>query len=254
GLTFNADGSYTFDASSYDSLGKGEKLVLEIPVTVTDEHDATAQTTLTITVTGTNDAPVAKADSQTTNEDTVLKESVPEASDIDGRVKSYELESDLPEGKGELVFKPNGNYTFKPGEDFQALEPGQSQEVSFTYVAVDNDGAKSEPQTITITVTGTNDAPVAEAKTDSVTEDTVITGAMSATDVDLGDDAELSFSTDSTAEGLTFNADGSYTFDASSYDSLSKGDKLVLEIPVTVTDEHDAAAQTTLTITVTGTN
>ncbi|MCJ2378977.1 Ig-like domain-containing protein [Vibrio sp. ZSDZ34] len=152
------------------------------------------------------------------------------------------------------MFKPNGNYTFKPGEDFQALEPGQSEEVSFTYVAVDNNGAKSEPQTITITVTGTNDAPVAEAKTDSVIEDTVITGVVSASDVDLGDDAELSFSTDSTAEGLTFNADGSYTFDASSYDSLGKGEKLVLEIPVTVTDEHDAAAQTTLTITVTGTN
>ncbi|MCJ2379008.1 Ig-like domain-containing protein, partial [Vibrio sp. ZSDZ34] len=125
GLTFNADGSYTFDASSYDSLGKGEKLVLEIPVTVTDEHDAMAHTTLTITV------------------------------------------------------------------------------------------------------TGTNDAPVAEAKTDSVTEDTVITGVVSASDVDLGDDAELVFSTESTAEGLTFNADGSYTFDASSYDSLSKDEKLV---------------------------
>ncbi|MCJ2379011.1 hypothetical protein LNL84_19695, partial [Vibrio sp. ZSDZ34] len=72
---------------------------------------------------------------------------------------------------------------------------------------------------------------MAEAKTDSVAEDTVITGAMSATDVDLGDDAELSFSTDSTVEGLTFNDDGSYTFDASSYDSLGKGEKLVLEIP-----------------------
>ncbi|MCJ2379012.1 VCBS domain-containing protein, partial [Vibrio sp. ZSDZ34] len=74
-----------------------------------------------------------------------------------------------------------------------------------------------------------------------VTEDTVITGVVSASDVDLGDGAELVFSTESTAEGLTFNADGSYEFDASSYDSLGKGEKLVLEIPVTVTDEHDAA-------------
>ncbi|MCJ2379007.1 Ig-like domain-containing protein, partial [Vibrio sp. ZSDZ34] len=121
-------------------------------------------------------------------------------------------------------------------------------------VTVTDEHNATAQTTLTITVTGTNDAPVAEAKTDSVIEDTVITGAMSATDVDLADNAELTFSTDSTVEGLIFNDDGSYTFDASSYDSLGKDEKLILEIPVTVTDEHDAAAQTTLTITVTGTN
>uniref|UniRef100_UPI00057F19D7 VCBS domain-containing protein n=1 Tax=Vibrio vulnificus TaxID=672 RepID=UPI00057F19D7 len=74
-----------------------------------------------------------------------------------------------------------------------------------------------------------------------------------ASDVDLGDDASLVFSTDSTVEGLTLNADGSYSFDASSYDSLEAGEKLVLEIPVTVTDDQNATDTTTLTITVTGT-
>ncbi|WP_039556777.1 VCBS domain-containing protein, partial [Vibrio vulnificus] len=104
------------------------------------------------------------------------------------------------------------------------------------------------------TVTETNDAPVAEAATGSVQEDATSTGSISASDVDLRDDASLVFSTDSTVEGLTLNADGSYSFDASSYDSLEAGEKLVLEIPVTVTDDQNATDTKTLTINATGTN
>ena len=62
GLTFDDDGSYSFDASSHYSLAADEELVLVIPYTVTDEHGDSDSSTLTITVTGTNDAPVAVAD------------------------------------------------------------------------------------------------------------------------------------------------------------------------------------------------
>ncbi|WP_154185970.1 VCBS domain-containing protein [Vibrio vulnificus] len=54
-MTLNADGSYSFDASSYDSL-KAVKTGDHNPLVVTDDQGATAETTLTITVTGTNDA------------------------------------------------------------------------------------------------------------------------------------------------------------------------------------------------------
>ncbi|MCU8567061.1 VCBS domain-containing protein, partial [Vibrio vulnificus] len=104
------------------------------------------------------------------------------------------------------------------------------------------------------TVTGTNDAPTATAATGSVTEDASITGSISAEDVDLPAGASLTFSTTSTAAGLTLNADGSYSFDASSYDSLKAGEEQVITIPVVVTDDQGATAETTLTITVTGTN
>ncbi|HAS8111633.1 TPA: hypothetical protein I7722_22855, partial [Vibrio vulnificus] len=91
-------------------------------------------------------------------------------------------------------------------------------------VTVTDDQNATDTTTLTITVTGTNDAPVAEAATGAVQEDATITGSISASDVDLGDDASLVFSTDSTVEGLTLNADGSYSFDASSYDSLEAGE------------------------------
>ncbi|NAZ98772.1 VCBS domain-containing protein, partial [Vibrio toranzoniae] len=66
-----------------------------------------------------------------------------------------------------------------------ALGDTESRDVTFTYTATDDDGAVSEPKTITITVTGTNDAPVAKDATDTTEENTVLTGNVpAATDVD----------------------------------------------------------------------
>ncbi|MBH9865954.1 hypothetical protein CIW44_10150 [Vibrio vulnificus] len=199
-----------------------------------------------------NAVPVAKDATTTTEENTVLEGNVPAADDVDGTVVSYSLGDTVSEGS--LTFNANGSYTFTPGSDFDDLPAGDSREVTFTYSATDNNGGVSEPKTITITVTGTNDAPTATAATGSVTEDASITGSISAEDVDLPAGASLTFSTTSTAAGLTLNANGTYTFDASSYDSLSEGQTQVLTIPVVVTDEQGATAETTLTITVTGTN
>ena len=71
GLTFNADGSYSFDPanSAYQSLGVGQSATLTVPYTVSDDQGATSTANLVITVTGTNDAPVASAVSVTVAED-----------------------------------------------------------------------------------------------------------------------------------------------------------------------------------------
>ena len=58
GFTLNPDGSYTFDANNYDYLAEGEILELAIPITVTDDFNASASSVLNIKITGTNDAPV----------------------------------------------------------------------------------------------------------------------------------------------------------------------------------------------------
>ncbi|WP_221076595.1 VCBS domain-containing protein [Agarivorans aestuarii] len=60
GLIFNTDGSYSFDPSnsSYQSLASGVTKTLTIPVTVTDEHNASSTQNLTISITGVNNAAV----------------------------------------------------------------------------------------------------------------------------------------------------------------------------------------------------
>ncbi|WP_407533396.1 VCBS domain-containing protein, partial [Acinetobacter baumannii] len=58
-------------------------------------------------------------------------------------------------------------------------------EVSFTYTATDNNGGVSAPATVTITVTGSNDVPVATAETGTTEENTVLTANLPvATDID----------------------------------------------------------------------
>ena len=63
GLTFNANGSYSFDPANaaYQSLGVGQQTIITVPYTVTDNAGATSTANPVITVTGTNDAPVANA-------------------------------------------------------------------------------------------------------------------------------------------------------------------------------------------------
>ncbi|MCZ8488651.1 Ig-like domain-containing protein, partial [Vibrio lentus] len=58
------------------------------------------------------------------------------------------------------------------------------RDVTFTYTATDNDTGVSELKTITITVTGSNDAPVAKTRLETTEENTVLNGNVpAATDV-----------------------------------------------------------------------
>ena len=59
----SVDFSYSAADKSFDFLAAGETLTITYDVTVTDEHNAASTRPVTITVTGTNDAPVAVADS-----------------------------------------------------------------------------------------------------------------------------------------------------------------------------------------------
>ncbi|MEY3702420.1 MAG: hypothetical protein RLZZ561_40, partial [Pseudomonadota bacterium] len=126
---------------------------------VTDDQGATDQASFTITVTGTNDAPVASADAQGTGENTVLKSTVPVATDVDGTIASYTLVSGVGSNNGTLTFAPDGTYSFDPGTDFDGLAKDATRDVTFTYTATDDLGQVSAAKTVTITVTGTNDAP-----------------------------------------------------------------------------------------------
>ena len=64
--------------------------------------------------------------------------------------------------EGAVVNNNDGTFTFDPGADFQDLDDGESRQTSFTYRALDAHGAASDPATVTVTVSGTNDAPVVD--------------------------------------------------------------------------------------------
>ncbi|PLY09999.1 MAG: hypothetical protein C0626_06870, partial [Arcobacter sp.] len=98
-----------------------------------------------------------------------------------------------------------------------------------------------------------NFAPTATAKSDAVLEDEIVNGKVAFSDID--GTATIGITAGNVApEGFTINPDGTYTFDANSYDYLSEGEKETFSIPLTVTDDVGATTTTVLTISITGTN
>src|SRR6185436_9227237 len=94
------------------------------------------------------------------------------------------------------------------------------------------------------------------ANASSGNEDTTITGSVASNDSDVDDGATLSYSLNAPVAGLTLNANGGYSFDASNaaYQHLAQGATTDVVANYTVTDEHGATATSSLTITLTGTN
>ena len=186
-LTFNPDGTYSFDpGSDFDDLAAGATRTVTFTYTATDNNGAVSEpSTITITVTGTDDAPVASDDAtQNTGENAVLSSSVPVATDVDGTIASYQMVTTVSEGS--LTFNPDGTYSFDPGSDFDDLAAGATRTVTFTYTATDINGSVSEASTVTITVTGTNDAPVVENDTAAISDGVAtITIDALANDTDL---------------------------------------------------------------------
>ncbi|MBK8458531.1 MAG: tandem-95 repeat protein [Phyllobacteriaceae bacterium] len=254
GLTLNGDGSYSFDASNaaYQHLAQGATQVVTANYTVTDEHGASSTSTLTITLTGTNDAPVAVADTKSGSEDATITGTVANDNDIDdGAILTYSLNAPV----AGLTLNGDGSYSFDASNAaYQHLAQGATGTVVANYTVTDQHGATST-STLTITLTGTNDAPVAVADTKSGSEDATITGTV-ANDNDIDDGAILTYSLNAPVAGLTLNGDGSYSFDASNaaYQHLVQGATQVVTANYTVTDEHGASSTSTLTITLTGTN
>ena len=138
-------------------------------------------------------------------------------------------------------------------------------EHSFTYTAVDANGQTDTgiydgPATVTILPDSAyNEAPHAEPDLLVTNEDAAPSfGSVALNDTDFDNTAsELTFVLDEPAPlGLTFNADGTYEFDPSSYQYLPAGDQVEFELDYSVYDNGVPVegASSTLTITVLGLN
>ncbi len=140
---------------------------------------------------------------------------------------------------------------------FQSLAQGEIGTDTFTYAIQMGNGTISWA-TATVQIMGTNDAPVAVADVNSGFEDTLIEGSVADNDYDVDNGATLTYSLNGDQDpvaGLTFNDDGSYSLNAGheAYQYLAAGQKLVVVVNYTVTDEYNATSTSTLTITVIGT-
>lgn len=189
-----------------------------------------------------------------------------------------------PEGI-DVVVTEAGTYTVTG--DFNYLAAGEEATVSFQYVVQDdsgvgmgdanNESSYSEPKTVTLTVTGTNDAPVITSSMDQNSGTSIeagnedaglvlagivtVSGLLTASDVDTG--ATQTWSVEgiqSTTYG-TFALNGNsgqwtYTLNNSDADTqaLKETESAQETYTVRVTDDFGAYVDTQVIVTIQGTN
>ncbi len=117
---------------------------------VSDGQGGLATGTASLLVTPVNDAPVGNDGTVTTDEDTAVSGQLPVASDGDGDVLNYGLDSQSQHGS--VVINADGSYVYTPDADYNGAD-------SFTYTV--SDGVNTLTYTMVVTVVADNDAPVA---------------------------------------------------------------------------------------------
>ncbi|MGI3185608.1 Ig-like domain-containing protein [Nioella aestuarii] len=236
-VTMNPDGTYTYTPNA-DFFGTDS-----FTYTVTDPAGASSTATVTLTVAAVDDAPVAADNSRAVNEGSFILDGQVSADDVDNNnaAITYALTGVAPAG---LVLNADGTYTFDATVGtYDSLDAGDIQVVTATYVATSN--GKTDTGTITITVTGTNDAPVATAATASTIEDTAVSGTLVATDVDADDQLTYSLATPASNGDVTVNQDGSFIYDPNpDFNGIDS-------FTYTVTDSQGATSTATVSIGVT---
>ena len=333
-LTIGADGSYTYtaDQDAADALDAGDTVTDVFTYTVADENGETTTATITITVNGVNDTPVAQNDHGVIVEDGTLtvangananvtgtynvtgehsgdvidtSHSSHTDSDADASAslsitqikKNGGSNSSVSSGSsynssgtsvtgtyGTLTIGADGSYTYVADQDAaDALNVNSLADDVFVYTL--SDGTATTTATLTITVLGANDDPVAVNDTDTVSAGATVTKTGSQDDV-LTDDSDpdnsatltvtaiqpsggsssdvtssSTYSSNGTSVVGTYGtliigADGSYTYsaDQSAADALDAGETADDVFTYTVTDENGATTTATLTITVSGAN
>src|SRR5690606_6952315 len=119
----------------------------------------TATAVLTLTVTPTNDAPIATADAASVAEDgSVLIDVLANDTDVETAPEALVLASVAQPARGRVAIE-GGKVRYTPAADFNGVE-------TFTYVVRDTgqptgQSVASATGSVTVTVTPVNDAPTA---------------------------------------------------------------------------------------------
>ncbi|XZE35110.1 tandem-95 repeat protein [Pirellulaceae bacterium SH501] len=211
--------------AAFQQLDLGDTATVTISYTIQDPSGATATGQLVITVTGKNDAPVAVADTGSTNEDAasvtvdvVDNDSDPDLNNTTLTVSSPTITSVtapvsiVNQGSVSVV----GNQVqFTLSSDYQKLGASESATVTVAYTITDQHGATATANLV-ITVNGLNDAPTTSAGAPRTTlEDTPIVGDTGITSSDPDSNDVLTYeviSAPSNAASFTLNPNGSFSY------------------------------------------
>ncbi|HGS5217983.1 TPA: tandem-95 repeat protein [Vibrio parahaemolyticus] len=227
-LVDNGDGTWTFTPQIDDDT--------EVSFTfdIIDDEDLVVSGSANLDILPINDAPNAKNDVITTEEDTAVTIDVlVNDSDVEGDVLSIQSAS-VPSEQGSVGIV-DGKLVFTPAENFNG-------EATITYIVTDGD--LTDEANVTVTVTPVNDSPVAVDDTTSIQEDTAVTIDVLTNDTDVdGDKLSIESASVPKEQGTVEVVDGKLVFTPA---ENFNGDA---EITYTVTDgELTDEAKVTVTV------
>ncbi|MFL0909514.1 tandem-95 repeat protein [Vibrio parahaemolyticus] len=187
-VSVNPDGSVTYTPND-NYVGK------DTFTYIVTSGGVSESTTVEVNVTPVNDAPVAKDDIATTQEDTAVTIDVlPNDTDVDGDKLSIQSAS-VPEAQGKVEIV-DGKLVFTPAENFNG-----DAEITYTVT----DGQLTDEAKVTVTVNPVNDAPTIKVDVvESITEDAVsidtVVAALTVRDTDTPED-QLAVSLENNSNG-----------------------------------------------------
>ena len=288
--------NYSVAASAVEYLAKDETKVETFTFTVDDGNGGSVERTVSVTITGTNDAPVVAA----TDVTGAVTELVTPTGDLTDTGTIAFSDVDLTDGHSVSAVTPSlgalgvltasvttdttgsgtgGVVTWNYSVAASAVEylaKDETKVETFTFTVDDGNGGSVE-RTVSVTITGTNDAPVVAATdvTGAVTElvtptgDLTDTGTIAFSDVDLTDGHSVSavtpslgalgvltasVTTDTTGSGTGGVVTWNYSVAASAVEYLAKDETKVETFTFTVDDGNGGSVERTVSVTITGTN
>ena len=277
GNTLNVNPANT----TFDHLAVGESSIIVVNYSVKDIHGATVAQSATITITGTNDAPVVGAaltSSAAEGAGSYSMSLLAGASDVDHNETAtlsvtdvtYRLDNSAASASAPAGISLVGStLTVDPSNSaFNHLAVGAHATVTVSYNVKDAYGAVA-PQSATIVINGTNDTPMVSGTLSSTAAEGAATYTMNllagASDADDGETATLSvanvsYSVDGVAvpgtpAGVSLTG-GTLSVDPAngSVDHLAAGQSSTIVVSYSVKDAQGASAAQNATITITGTN
>ena len=273
-FTVDQTGKWTYvldnKSAQVQALAEGQKVTDTIVITVDDGKGGKATQTVTVEVTGTNDAPtIGGTATGAVKEDAVVNTTSGQLTKTDVDTNDVHTWSVANNGNGQygkFTVDQTGKWTYtldNSNAKVQALAEGQT--ATDTIIVTVNDGkGGTATQEITVTITGTNDAPtIGGVATGAVTEDaavTIVTGQLTKTDVDATDTHTWSIANNGNGQYGKFTLDqtGKWTYvldnGSTKVQSLAAGQTVTDTITVTISDGKGGTATKDITITITGAN
>jgi VCBS repeat-containing protein len=208
--------------------------------TISDGNGGTATATVTVTVTAVNDAPVANADTATVAEDGMVSVTVL-SNDTDPDGDTLTVASVTQGAHGTVSINPDKTVKYTPAANYNGSD-------SFTYTISDGNGGTATA-TVTVTVTAFNDAPIANADTATLAEDSIVSVTVLANDTDAdGDTLTVTSVTQGAHAEVSINPDKTVKYKpAGNYNGPDA-------FTYTISDGHGGTATAAVTVSVTAVN